>query len=83
MSHKQKRLTAFTRITKIHLFLGSSVIFFPKVLNRHSVMDLISINVVMILEVVINQDNILDFPKHTHILSTGRLKFHSWLSETG
>ena len=34
----------------------------------------------MMVEVLLNQDSILDFPKGPHILSTSHLKYQSWIS---
>ena len=34
----------------------------------------------MMVEVILNQDSILDFPKCSHILSISYLKYHIWIS---
>ena len=34
----------------------------------------------MMVEVILNENCILDFPKCPHILSISHLKYHSWIS---
>ena len=34
----------------------------------------------MMVEVILNQDSILDFPKCSHIMSISYLKYHIWIS---
>ena len=34
----------------------------------------------MMVEVILNQDSILDFPEGPHILSISNLKYQSWIS---
>ena len=44
-------------------------------------MNLIWLNTqIMMVEVILNQDGILDFPKCLHSLSISHLKYQSWIS---
>ena len=48
-------------------------------MNLDQIIDLVK-STVMVVEVILNQDRILDYPSRPHILSIYHSRYHSWIS---